>query len=112
MEQIGKAFIGLILIVTLTFVGIGIISASIDASHAEQYAADVAADIEASNFSQSVIDACTESAKKKGYTVNITMYDADNDGWNDMAEVRVIYDYSISVLNVKGSKHTAKAYAR
>lgn len=28
-----------------------------------------------------------------------------------MAEVKVLYDYTISVLNVTGTKHTAKAYA-
>ncbi len=111
MEQISKAFTGIVLIVVLTFVGVGIISAAIDASHAEQYASDAALYIEAANFSESVTNLIKQTAETKGYTVEVTYFDTDNDGWNNMAEVKVLYDYTISVLNVTGTKHTAKAYA-
>lgn len=112
MEQYGKAFLGLILIVILSFTGVGIISASIDASHAEQYASNIATYIESSNFSEKVIEKCKETAKEKGYELTVNTSDSNDDGWIDFAEINLTYDYSISVLNVKGSKHTAKAYAR
>ena len=42
MEQFIKAFLAIFLMLLLTFAGVGILSASIDASHAEKFAAKVA----------------------------------------------------------------------
>ena len=112
MEQIGKTFMGLFLILIITFVGVGVVSTSVDAAHAEQYAANIANYVESSNYSEDVINKCKLAANKKGYTVEINLYDTDNDTWNDMAEINLRYKYSIQILNVKGSYHTAKAYSR
>lgn len=113
MEQIGKAFIGLTVIILITFIGIGIISTSIDASHAESFASETAAVIESSNYSEKIINMCKDPTQNnKNYIVEVTEYDTDSDGYTDMAEIRVKYRYSIPILNVKGSMHTAKAYAR
>ncbi len=113
MEQIGKTFMGLIIIVLLTFIGVGVVSTSIDASHAESFASEAAATIEASNFSEKIISMYKDPKQNnKNYVVEIIPYDTDSDGYTDMAEVKVKYRYSIPILNTKGAVHTAKAYAR
>ena len=112
MEQIGKIFMGFIIILVIAFMGTGIISASVDGANAEQFATATASSIEASNFSQTVVNQLKEDAKNKGYVLDVTIFDTNNDGWNDMAEVNVKYYYSIKLFNAKGSIHVAKAYAR
>lgn len=112
MEQITKTFLGIYMILLLTFSGISIISASLDASHAEQYVADVANVIEASNFSTDMIDQLRANASAKGYNVTITPIDTNNNGLYDMAEIILEYKYSIPFLNVNDSYHYAKAFAR
>lgn len=112
MEQISKTFLGIIILLLVTFSGVGIISASIDAAHAEEYASDVASVIEASNYSNNVIQICKDKAAEAGYTLEVTLKDIDNDGHNDMAEVIVNYKYTIAILNITGTEHQAKAFSR
>lgn len=113
MEQLTKAFLGVTLMIFLAFIGIGIITASADSAHAEDYATKIASVIEASNYSESVINSCKEKVKEAGYkNLTVNTYDLDNDGHNDMAEVVIEYTYTISALNITGNTHYAKAFAR
>lgn len=113
MEQFIKSFLAIFLIILLTFSGVGIIGASIDAAHAEKFASKVADTIENSNYAQNVIDNCKTKATDAGYkSLTINVKDSNNDGYNDMAEVIVEYDYAIGLFNVTGQSHYARAYAR
>lgn len=112
MEQIFKTFTGLVLLFLMTFTGIGIISSAIDASNAENFASTAASVIEAGNYSEEAIASCTENAKKANYDLQVSLIDSNHDGYDDMAEVIVSYDYSIPILNVTGTKHEARVVAK
>ena len=113
MEQIAKMFLGIILIIIITFTSIGLITATIDASHAEDYAAKTASIIEAGNFSDNVISNCQAEAIASGYNeLIVKKIDSNNDGRTDMAEIVLKYNYTIPILNITGKEHTAKSYAR
>lgn len=114
MEQVAKMFLGIILMIFLAFTSIGTISASIDASHAEDYAAKVAALIEAGDFNANVIQTCKDKAvEETGYKrLEVNVMDVNQDGRPDMAEIILYYDYTIPILNITGREHAAKAYAR
>ena len=112
MDQLIKAFIGFFFLLLQTFAGIGITSAAIDVSNAEEFAADAAQIIESSDFSPVVISKLKDKAKSINYELEVIEDDLDNDNVTDMAEIIVRYDYSINVINVISRKHQAKSYAR
>lgn len=112
MEQIFKTFTALVLIFLMTFVGIGIITASIDASNAEDFASTIASVVESSNFSEDVITDCKSKAEESNYTLLIDPLDSNGDGYYDIAEIIIEYDYSIPILNIVGTKHEARTFAR
>lgn len=113
MEQIVKAFIGIFFLLIEMFGGIGITSASIDASNAEEFVADAAQIIEASNFSPTVMENLREVAKDYGY-IDLTYQetDVDGDGAVDIVSLDLTYNYSIKFMNAISSTHHAKSYAR
>ena len=113
MEQIIKAFIGIFFLLILTFGGIGITSAAIDASNAEEFVADAAQIVEASNFSPAVMENLKEVAKEYGYIdLNFQETDVDGDGETDLVSLDLTYRYSIKLLNAISSLHHAKSYAK
>lgn len=113
MEQFIKAFLAIFLMLLLTFAGVGILSASIDASHAEKFAAKVADTIEASNYAETVIQECKNKAAEAGYNnLEVNVKDSNKDGYNDMAEIIVEYNYTIGLFDMSSQKHYARAYAR
>lgn len=112
MDQIFKSYMGVVMLFLLLFVGIGIISASMDASAAEDFAAESASVIESSNYSSEVISNLKTEAHKSGYELYVTTQDTDGDGVPNIAEVTVDYQYSIPVLNITGTIHHAKAFAK
>lgn len=112
MEQIFKTLTGLTLIFLMTFSGIGIITASIDASNAENFASTIASVVESGNYSETVINDCKTKATEAKYILTVDPLDLDGDGYYDVAEVIVEYDYSIPILNITGTKHEARTFAR
>lgn len=123
MSQIIKTFIGTFFILLLIFLGTGIISAQIDVSNAQNYKADVVAEIENSNYSPSVINACIRQAKSSSYKLSVKVYARekaavtytepavmDTDGV-EMAEVVLTYPYTITFLN-SITEHSVRGYTR
>lgn len=112
MDNIFKSYIGIVMIFLLLFVGIGILSATIDASAAEDFASESASIIEASNYSTEVIHNLQTKAQSSNYELTVNVKDVDGDNIPDMAEVVVDYQYSIPILNITGATHHAKAFAK
>lgn len=112
MDQVFKTGITVFLIFAFLYMGVGIISASIDSAAAEQYTSDAAIQIESYNFSDSIINSCIQNAADKGYTMTITKIDSDGDGHTDMAEIITRYDFSLMINNLATDQHIVRAYAR
>jgi len=112
MEQIVKVFIGIFFIFAQVFVGLGITTAAIDASNAEDFVADAASIVEASDFSDAVMEKLEEEAKKFGYELFYDKTDLDLDGMTDLVALNLKYTYSIPFMNAVSKEHYAKAYAR
>lgn len=98
------SFFGVLLI-------IGLLSVEIDYEKAKNYKADVITEIENSNFSDKVIDACVENAENNGYelTVNPTTVNAHTN--EQYAEVILKYNYNIPILNIQKTKEL-RGFAR
>lgn len=121
MEQIIKAFTGIFFLMLLFSLGIGILSAQLQAEEAKEYKAAVVSELENSNFSPSVINGCISQAKEQGYELAITVYQTEHImTYQDatardtsgayMAEVVLHYPYEIGVLNSR-NMHSIRGYA-
>lgn len=110
MENVFKTYLGLFLTFVGVFIAVGIIAANISASNAVGFHADVVKELECSNFSPDVIDACIGSAKSAGYELTITPI-KNQKGVTVMAEVVLNYDYNIPFLSVF-TQHEKRGFAR
>lgn len=99
MKQILETYLTVFLVMVAVITLTGIIGADIDTKNARDFKESVVSEIENSNFSPSVIQACKDAADDTEYTITINEM-KDSYGTTIMAEVIVGYDYSIPFLNV------------
>lgn len=92
-------------------VGIGVVTAGIQSANARNYHADVISEIECSNFNKSVVAACQQQAKEKGYYLKIKTMAYDAQGHTKWAEVILDYKYAIPVLNLV-TDHQVRGFAK
>lgn len=123
MSQILKAFLGMFFIMVLLFLGMGIVSAQMEVSDALDYKSDIVAELENSNYSPQVINACIRQAIANGYSIEVktfvpgqsaktyTQPNASDTTGVVMAEIKLTYSYSIGILNMV-TKHQVRGYAR
>lgn len=104
MDIIIKVFSGLFFFLLTSITGFGIVMAGADAAAAQNYHADVVEEIEASNFSPNVIEACKNQAQSAGYELQIfpMVYDGENN--IQMAEITMKYKYSIGILELDSGR--------
>lgn len=123
MSQIVKAFSGIFFLLLLLFLGIGIVSAQMDVEKAKDYKSDIVMEIENSNYSVSVLNACIEQAKANGYDIAITVYQENgvantyaeanvtNTKGAYLAEILLTYHYGIGILNTS-TEHSIRGFSR
>lgn len=111
MGQIIKTYLGIFFILLMGMVGIGIVTAGVQSSAARNYHADVITEIECSNFNDGVIEACKQQAEAAGYTLKVNTMDYDANGHIKTAEIILVYDYAIPVLNLI-TDHEVRGFAR
>lgn len=71
MPAIIKSFMGIFFFSMVVFLGIGILNYQSDVSRAEQYQRDVLRELQNSDFSPSVMNACIQAGADRGYQVSI-----------------------------------------
>lgn len=88
------------------FICVQLATASGQTSAAQEYKADVIAEIENSNFNPNVISGCISQAALAGYTLEVRVceYDADND--IKSAEIILEYNYAIPLFGISDTKTT------
>ena len=71
---------------------------------ADEFKADVIAEIEDSNFNAAVINHCKQQASDNGYTLDVTncTYDADNN--IQVAEVLLTYNLDVPFFGINSTK--------
>jgi len=110
MSQVFKTYLTLFLIFLGVLILIGIITADIDVSNARDYKNYAIDQIENSNLSDSVIEACKANAKTYNYDLE-TKSIKDDGGKTITVEVLLKYNYSIKLVNVL-RQHELRGYAR
>ena len=106
MNQIVKTYLTIFLMLIIMFVGAGIIYCSLDAQKAEKVNSAYADTIAGHNYSSDTINRCINEAASNDYVLSVKKYDTNNDGYADICECILEYDYSLKFLNTKGAAST------
>ena len=77
MPAIIKSFMGIFFFSMVVFLGIGIINYQADVSRVQNYQRDVLRELQNSDFSPSVMNACIQAGEDKGYQVSIDVSSED-----------------------------------
>ena len=112
MEAIPKSFMAVFLLTLFAFAMTGILGVEGRIYEARQTVAVAEAVIKEHDFSHKAIEKVKEDAGRLGYDMQISPYDLDSDGYDDMAMIRLCFEYSIGVLNIAGREHVIMGVAR
>lgn len=111
MGQFFKAITIFVAIIYFTVLSGGFIKASVDTDAAKEFKASCIAEIENSNFNDSVITACINEADSKGYTLLVNKTVIDPEYNVVVAEVVLEYPYKIAALGIDNT-HETRGIAR
>lgn len=108
-----ETFVGIIMIALMVVFSSIYISAAMNTRNAQDFHSAVISEIEASNFSQEVIDSCIVKAKNNGFVKDngSSGLEVVKMGDMDLAEVTLTYRFSIPFLNAL-LNHEIVGYAR
>lgn len=111
MSKIISAFSTLFTVLVILYAGAALITAGADVAAANEYKANVVAEIENSNFNPYVVAECINQAQTAGYQLEIlnTSYDEANNV--NTARVILTYDYKMPILGIHAS-HETRGIAR
>ncbi len=99
MESIFKGFLGVFFLMLISFTGIGVIEASIEARKADTFLTESVSDIEAGHYNQYVISACRADAADRGYRLDVDI--VGNDVGEYCGRARLSYQYEVPFLGLK-----------
>ena len=104
MAQIVQFFTNIVLMLLGFFLCISIVAGVFQSVRADEYKADVIAELEDSNFNDRVISRCMSQASESGYSLKVTPCAYDVDGDLLLAEVILEYTYKVPLLGVEERK--------
>lgn len=80
MSQIIKAYMGMFIMLSITFAAAGILSAFLMVADAQDIHQNMVNELENSDFYPEVVRECFSLAQNRGYTLEITLYQSDYTG--------------------------------
>ena len=106
MKKIFEVFLEVFLMLFFVILITGAVSAALDTENAKSYKSDVIAEIENSNFSDTVISECISQAAEEGYTLTVNKIVTDAATNKQIAEVVLKYKYTFSLLGIDNEHQT------
>lgn len=124
MSVIVKSFLGIFFFALIVFLGIGIVSYQTDISRAQDYKQNMVEELQNSDFSPSVVNACIAEGAKQGYEVRVDVSRSDGSSHSYTKEtlavdtldvaaayVTVVYPCRLPFLGVE-TWNTLRGFAR
>lgn len=106
-----ETMISIILLTLMTVLGTSYIVAGLNTQRAQNYHSAIVSEIEASEFSDEVIEECQTKASSDGYKkLSVKKFTSTETG-RTYAKVDLDYNYSIPILNIFLT-HEITGYAR
>lgn len=110
MKGAVETMVGIVLIAFMAVLSTAYITASLNTQKAQKYYSAVVTEIEASDFTESVMESCKTKAVENGYT-DLTIQPVISAAGSKYAKVTLTYDYTIPLLNLF-LEHQITGYAR
>ena len=104
MDTIFKAFIGVFFSFLVTFLGVGVLSAAMDAQGAYRFLEDCGRRLEASNLSDEVAEACMDDAASRGYVLEVSAY-GEGDRYG---RATLTYEINVPILGMSQALEIGK----
>lgn len=111
MEGIPKVFLTLCCLLAILFSSAGVVVAGMNASKADCFLSDAALGVSEGNFQEVVLKLWENEAKDKGYLLTYDKKDTNKDGYTDLVDMTLTYQYKIPFLQKKGVQHRLRTYA-
>ena len=100
METVIKTYMGFFFMVSMLFLGSGVLSSSLQSRNANAYANNYATRIENANYAASVIQECREEAQANGYGLSVDVKTSSNNTYSHYGLLTLRYRYSIPLIGV------------
>lgn len=110
MKGAVETMIGIIMIAFMAVLSTAYITASLNTQKAQNYHSAVVAEVEAGDYSESVIQSCKEKAVDNGYA-SLEIEPLISTSGEKYARVALSYDYTLPVLELF-LEHEIVGYAR
>lgn len=104
MEVVIKSFLGVFFTLVVVFMGVNVNTASSQACAANMFAADCVSKIENANYAESVIEACRQDAKNRGYEFSVETYQPEGTKVTNYGVLCLAYQFEMPLLKSK-EKH-------
>ena len=108
MKYVMEAFSVLFVLILNISLCVTVLNVSAQTAAAKRFTADVVAEIENSNFNETVMESCKSRATEAGYDLEIL---SGEYGDEEIARVRLFYPYRLPLFSV-AAKKTTEAIAR
>lgn len=112
MEAITKSFLTLFCLLMVTFTTVGLIVGAVNAGKADAFLTDAVKGVEESNLRDTAIREWQSMAKSLNYQLDCKSMDTNGDGYTDMVDMTLVYNYILPYVKAGGQKHQLRAYAR
>lgn len=110
MQSIFKTILAILIVVLITYVGLGVLWANNESVAAENYLQRVTYEVSSANLRTNVLDAEVEKAKDDGYTLSYDVMD-DNHGVRHYVTLTLTYTYKVGIAALTGEhQRTSTAY--
>lgn len=110
MKGAVETMIGIIMIAFMAVLSTAYITASLNTQNAQNYHSAVIAEVEAGDYSESVMKSCEEKAMENGYR-DLTIEPLISPDGGKCARVTLSYDYTLPILELF-LEHKIVGYAR
>ena len=104
MDNVFKGIIGVLFTVLVVFLGAFTIISSASARAADDYMQDCMTKMEASNYSEKIINSCKTDATEKGYTLEVNTYKNPTSRRVVYGKATLKYTYQIPFINNQKEK--------
>lgn len=115
MDAVIKTILSVFVFAFITYLGIGVINAQVDASTANSFMEDIKSELSDANLSPAVMEAVKKQAKENGYELTIKTYQKGNTQETELEEeitgvgLVMTYHYDIPILGVE-NEHQIRGF--
>lgn len=101
MDNLIKGFLGVFFLLLISFLGLSLVHASMNARDADTFLSASAKQISNSNYAPTVIETCKEEARQKGYRLSMETVQPKDRDRPVYGKLKLRYDFTVPILSFR-----------